>query len=235
MNHSIADITKIEGLIGYTFKNKELLSLALTHSSYITNHKNINEYNERLEFLGDAVLEFCMSTLLYRKHMEWNEGILTKTRAKLVCEDALFFTADKLGLNHYIKMSQGLEHGKGYKKPSIVSDAMEAVIGAIYLDSGISDAYAFVENKVYGILEMNSYDILDTDYKTKLQEIIQKDHRGKLEYETTECSGPDHMKSFTLTVSLNGKIIGTGFGKNKRAAGQDAAKNAIDTITKWNN
>ena len=216
--------------IGYSFKNAEYLHTALTHSSYAneyTLHKI--EYNERMEFLGDAVLEVIISDFLYRNFPEMPEGKMSRKRASLVCEPALAYCAREIGLGTYLLLGHGEDLGGGRNRDSILSDALEAVIGAIYLDGGIEEAKAFIMKHVLNDIEHKQ---LFTDSKTVLQEMLQKDHKEHIIYEQTGASGPEHNRTFYVDVLLGDKVIGSGSGRTLKAAGQDAAYHAILSIKK---
>lgn len=213
---------------GYCFRDQQFLRTALTHSSYaneFTLHKI--EHNERMEFLGDAVLELVSSDLLYEKYPEVPEGKLSRKRASLVCEPALAYCARKIGLGDYLLLGHGERMGGGNERDSILSDALEAVIGAIYLDGGLEEARAFILKYVLNDIEHQS---LFTDSKTILQEMIQKDHRETLVYEQTGASGPEHNRTFYVDVKLGEQVIGSGSGRTLKAAGQDAAYQAIQAM-----
>ena len=223
-------LVALEQTLGYVFKNRALLVTALTHTSFVKGDGAHTAHNERMEFLGDAVLELCVSEYLYKKHSDMDEGLMTRTRARLVCEEALFAAAKQLGLPAYIRLGHGMERTGGREKPSIVSDAMEAVIGAVFLDGGIADAKELIISRIVKELEKASVDILDHDYKTRLQEWVQHRHAGTLVYTLESESGPEHKKNFVLSVSLNGEKIGEGDGQSKQAAGQMAAENALKRL-----
>lgn len=218
-------IEAFEQIIGYSFKNKKYLVRALTHSSYCNEIKDqMNKSNERLEFLGDAVLELTVSDYLFEKYPEKPEGELTKLRASMVCEPTLALCAKEIKLGDFILLSKGEEHTGGRLRASITSDAMEAVIGAIYLDGGIECAKAHIYKFILDDIDNKK---LFYDSKTKLQELLQKDSSKEPEYEIIGESGPDHNKHFEAVVKADGKIIGQGNGRTKKAAQQAAAYNAI--------
>ncbi len=224
-------LIELQGKIGYTFKNVKLLRQALTHSSF-ANQQKINPQGdyERLEFLGDAVLELVSSEFLYKENPNKSEGQLTKTRASMVCEPALAYCAKDIELNSYILLGRGEETTGGRKRDSIISDVMEAVIGAIYLDSGIDEAKKFIYRFILSDLENK---ILFFDSKTILQEEIQKNGTAaQLSYELVGESGPEHDKEFSVKAYLNGEEIGAGKGHTKKAAQQQAAYEALLKIKK---
>ncbi|MGN1467188.1 MAG: ribonuclease III [Ruminococcus sp.] len=216
--------------INYQFKDKNLLQEALTHSSYANEQKSKNiKCNERLEFLGDSVLSIVVSEYIYRKCPDFPEGDLTKLRASLVCEESLYKFAKKINLGSYLILSKGEQHNKGAQRPSILSDAFEAVIAAIYLDGGKKPAEDFILSFV--IPEIKNYKKHPAkDYKTTLQEIIQKNPGEMLEYVLVGESGPDHNKHFVVEVHLNSNVIGKGGGKSKKQAEQQAAREALELM-----
>lgn len=218
-------LEKLEQTIGYSFLDKNLLLLALTHSSYANEHKRKKKTNnERLEFLGDAVLELTISDYLFHQYPEQNEGKLTKLRSSLVCEYTLALCARDLSLGNYLLLSKGEDITGGRERDSILSDAFEAVIGAIYLDGGIEEAKEFIYEFLLKDVEDKT---LFYDAKTILQELVQARNLGKLSYELLEESGPDHSKNFTVQVNINGAIFAAGSGKTKKAAEQIAAYETI--------
>lgn len=214
-------MVEFEKNIHYTFNDKELLRTALTHSSYANEKKGKIRFNERLEFLGDAVLQLITSEKLFKENPNMPEGKMSKQRAALVCEDALAGYAHEINLGDYLNLGKGEETTGGRKRPSILSDAFEAVIGAIFLDGGMEPAKKFVLHFV------DAAHLSLQDYKTLLQEIIQQNPGEKLSYVVTEESGPDHDKQFTMEVHLNSNVIGKGTGKSKKHAEQAAAKEAL--------
>lgn len=216
---------ELEDIIGYSFNDKGLLKLAMTHSSYANEHNNGKlENNERLEFLGDAVLELTVSAFLYNEYKNVNEGELTKTRASMVCEPTLFLCAQDINLSEFILLGKGEEATGGRKRPSIVSDAMEALIGAIYLDSGIESAKKFITKYILNDVEDKK---LFYDSKTILQEITQGRHMGDICYELVSEEGPDHNKIFNVALKIGDKVVEKGSGKTKKAAEQEAAYKTI--------
>lgn len=214
------EITKLEKTIGYRFGRKELLKQALTHSSF-SNEQKINKFEnyERLEFLGDAVLELLSSRFFFDTYPEMSEGEMTRLRSSMVCEPALAFCARDISLGSYILLGKGEEATGGRERDSITSDVMEAVIGAIYLDGGIEKAEEFIKKFILSDLENKQ---LFYDSKTILQEKVQK--AGKtLSYELVEETGPDHDKVFVVEARLDGVTVGRGQGRNKKTAQQQAA------------
>ena len=223
------DYSAFEKKIGYTFKNKELLHEALSHSSYANEHKHGRNSNERLEFLGDSVLSIVVSEHLFSHFRHLPEGELTKIRASLVCEKALYEFSKKIDLGNFIFLGKGEENSGGRNRPSIVADAFEAVIAAVYLDGGMENAKKYVLGFIPKDLDKNSSKKLN-DYKTVLQEIIQRNPEEKVEYVLTGESGPDHNKLFEVQVRLNSNVIGTGQGRSKKLAEQMAAKEALELM-----
>ena len=219
---------ELENKIGYQFRNKALLKQALTHSSF-ANEQKINKYDdyERLEFLGDAVLELVSSEFLFQENPQLPEGQLTKMRASMVCEPALAFCAREFGLEEYILLGKGEEMTGGRKKDSIVSDVMEAVIGAIYLDSGMEAAKSHIHKFILSDLEHKQ---LFYDAKTILQERVQRQGKGTLHYELIREEGPDHDKVFVVEAKIDDKKIGTGSGRTKKSAEQQAAYEALLSV-----
>ena len=218
---------KLEEKLGYTFHDRRLLENALTHSSYANENKNKGENsNERLEFLGDSVLGMVVADHLYRTHPDMPEGELTRTRAALVCEDSLVEVAAQLELGQYLKLGRGEDAGGGRKRPSIQADAVEAVIAAVYLDGGIGSARKLITNFILTNNEREQEGAV-RDFKTALQELVQRESGRVLSYRLMGESGPDHAKVFSVEVDLNGKPIGAGEGRSKKEAEQNAAKAAM--------
>lgn len=222
-------LKELEGRIGYRFKDFHLLEHAMKHSSY-TNEKHLKKYecNERLEFLGDAVLELISSEFLFQSYDTKPEGELTKMRASMVCEPALAFCAREIGLGDYLLLGKGEEATGGRKRESITSDAMEALIGAIYLDGGFASAKEFIHRFILNDLEHKR---LFYDSKTILQELVQSRTDETVVYELISEDGPDHNKMFETAVRIGTKVYGTGVGRSKKAAEQEAA---YQTILKLN-
>ncbi len=216
-------MTELEKNIGYVFKNKDLLTLALTHSSY-ANEKGHRRDNERLEFLGDSVLGFITAEYLFKSLSERPEGELTKLRANAVCEKSLAQFAAEINLGEHVLLGKGEIMTGGRERPSILSDAFESVIAAIYLDGGMEQAKKFV---LRFVSQSTTDTAQATDYKTLLQEVIQKNPDEHLTYSLAAQSGPDHNKTFTVEVFLNSNCIGTGSGHSKKKAEQAAAKEAL--------
>lgn len=211
---------ELEEKLHYHFKNRDLLITALTHSSYANEAKAPTKYNERLEFLGDSVLSLVVANYLFR-HSTRPEGELSRMRASLVSEEALFQFAKEIDLGAYLRLGRGEELGGGRERPSVVSDAFEAVIAALYLDGGMEAARSFI------LPFITEGKTAEEDYKTKLQEVIQQNPEDKLSYAVTGESGPSHDKRFEVTVLLNGSAMAAGTGRSKKAAEQQAAKAAL--------
>lgn len=225
------NIKEFEKTIDYKFKNKKLLERALTHSSYNREKNTRHQDNERLEFLGDAFFDAIISAELFKKMEDSAEGRLTKTRALIVCEDSLAGVARKIGVGQHILMGHGEELTGGRERNSTLADAMEAVIGAIYLDGGYKAARDFVLRKFDDIINEAVEGRLFSDYKSEIQEVLQKSgHNKPIVYEIDREEGPDHDKTFFVHLSYNGRILGKGKGKSKKEAEQSAAKTALDTV-----
>lgn len=221
----LKDLKELQTAIGYTFQNEKLLKQALTHSSYAHERegKKLSD-NERLEFLGDAVLEVVSSEFLYQTHPEMNEGKLTKLRASLVCEQSLSDCARKLHLGDYLRLGNGEDLTGGRERDSILSDAWEAVIGAMYLDGGFTSAKEFIQKFVLSDIEHKK---LFYDSKTILQELIQNKYKKVLHYEPISEEGPDHNKRFTVQAYMDDTPLMTGTGKTKKSAEQNAAYQSL--------
>lgn len=224
------DIAEFEKIIGYTFKNKELLLTSLTHSSYANECKNKRcKNNERPEFLGDAVLGLVAAEYLYFHNSHVPEGELTKLRAMMVCEKSLHEFALMIDLGKYLRLGHGEENTGGRVRSSILADAFEAVIAAIYIDGGYEAAKKHVTRFADKFFATRINSNLK-DYKTALQEIVQKNHTERLEYVLTGENGPDHDKEFVVEVHLNSNVIGVGKGGSKKEAEQMAAKEALSLM-----
>ena len=220
-----SDLKEFQNRIGYHFNDEKYLKTALTHSSFANEVKmrKVND-NERLEFLGDAVLELTSSDYIYKNHSEMNEGSMTRLRASIVCEPTLALCARAFGLDEFIMLGKGEELTGGRKRDSIVSDACEAVIGAIYLDGGFASAKEYIHRFILNDIEHKQ---LFYDSKTILQEIVQGRQDGELTYEILKEEGPDHNKSFEVRALVGPKEVGRGKGRTKKAAEQLAAYNGI--------
>ena len=221
-------IEEIEQKIKYQFKNKELLKKALTHTSYAYEH-NI-ESNEKLEFLGDSILEFISSEYLYKNYPHLKEGEMTKTRASVVCENSLYKIAKKHEFGKYLYLGRSEIATGGNDRPAILADSVEAMIAAIYLDSGIEKAKAFIIENLKEEIEIASKNVGQKDYKTVLQEKLQVNGDVKIEYIIIAEKGPDHDKTFEAEVRCNNKKLATGSGKTKKQAEMKAAEKALETI-----
>lgn len=220
-------LTEFEEKLNYKFKNISLLETALTHSSYANEKHLSGDCNERLEFLGDSVLGVISAEYFYHNFGHLPEGIMTKRRAACVCEKSLFSFAKEIELGKYIQLGKGEERTGGRTRPSILADAFEAVIAAIYLDGGLDCARDFV---ITFLKKAANQTPKFNDYKTKLQEIIQKNPDEHLTYVLVGESGPDHNKSFEVEVHLNSNVIGFGIGNSKKVAEQSAAKKALELM-----
>lgn len=213
------------------FHNKTLLYTAFTHSSYVNEHrrKNLTD-NERLEFLGDAVLELGVSQFLYATEPTMAEGELTKLRAAIVCEPSLVKFSNELNFSHYILLGKGEEQTGGRMRPALLADVFEAFIGALYLDQGMEAVLPFLERVVFPKISVGAFSHV-MDYKSRLQEIVQQTSKGSLHYEILEEKGPAHAKLFVTAVLLGEEELGQGVGKSKKEAEQEAARQAITKIT----
>lgn len=228
----MSDLTRCMDKLGYRFHDEGLLRRALTHSSLAVEQHRMGEDNERLEYLGDAVLEHLVSRHLYDAHPEMREGALTRLRSALVCEGALSSAARRLGLGEHILLSRGEEQCGGRDKDSILSDAFEAVLAAVYLDGGLDTARKLAEQYVLSAENLDNRSSTK-DSKTAFQELIHADHKGRtIRYELIGESGPDHKKLFTMRVLVDETEWGMGSGPSKQAAGQAAAQMAIEKYMK---
>ena len=222
-------LTKLEQGLGYTFRNKALLENALTHSSYANENRERHlPDNERLEFLGDSILGFVVAEYLYRNFPDKPEGELTRIRADLVCERNLAEAAATVELGSYLLLGHGEEQGGGRKRDSIVSDAMESVIAASFMDGGFAAAKEIIDRLILSNLPKGRP--RNFDYKTAFQELVQRKKDQQIHYELTGESGPDHDKHFEVEVLLNGKAVGHGVGSSKKRAEQAAAEAAIEAL-----
>ena len=222
-------IKDLEKEIGYHFQNISLLQNALTHSSYANErwHNSLLS-NERLEFLGDSILGMLVAEYLYRTFPDRPEGELTRMRADMVCEKTLACVANHIGLGRHLMLGKGEEQGGGRSRDSILADAMESVIAATFLDGGMAAAEAFIRKFI--LVETPVTKLHNVDYKTELQELVQQKKNQVLSYALIGQSGPDHDKHFDVEVSLNGTVVGTGSGRSKKRAEQDAARAAIEKL-----
>ena len=218
--------SELERALGYTFRDKSLLENALRHSSYANeNRKDALGSNERLEFLGDSILGFVAAEDLYRAYPDHPEGDLTRMRAELVCEGALAAVAKKLNLGAYLLLGHGEESGGGRTRASTNADAVESVIAATYLDGGLEKARALIRRLV--LCDLKQQAPVNSDYKTMLQEVVQREKNQTLEYRMVDATGPDHDKVFREIVLLNGEKIGEGTGRSKKRAEQAAAEQGL--------
>ena len=222
-----SNIELFEQKINYEFKNKEYILEALTHSSYSNENKNY-PFNERLEFLGDSVLSIVISDYLFKKETKLPEGELTKIRANIVCEESLSEVSKNIHLGKYMLLGKGEEATGGRERISILADALEAVIAAIYLDGGIKCAREFILTNMEKIINDSIKGKIFRDYKTCLQEVLQSNGENNIGYKLIEEKGPDHNKRFVMEVGINDTVLGVGEGKSKKDAEQVAAKCALD-------
>jgi len=227
------EIKQLEKQFSMTFNNPNLLQQAFTHSSYVNEHrKEENIYhNERLEFLGDAVLELGVSQYLFRKNPVMPEGEMTKLRAAIVCEPSLMEFARDLNFGEYLLLGRGEEQTGGRKRPAILADAFEAFLGAVYLDQGFSQALHFLDQYVFPKISTGAFSH-GMDYKSQLQELVQQHKYQRVEYRLVEERGPSHDKEFVTQAWINEKLAGEGVGRTKKEAEQRAAKAALDKYGK---
>ncbi len=222
------ELELLEQNIEYKFKNKSLLKQALIHKSYAYEHKV--ESNEKLEFLGDSILEFVSSKYIYETYPNLKEGEMTKVRAAVVCEESLYKIAKLHNFSDFLYLGKSQLHTGENKRPAIMADSVEAIIAAIYLDSDIQEASKFIINNLKQAIEYATKHVGFKDYKTVLQEKLQEHGDVKIEYEITKEIGPDHNKLFEAQVKCNGKILAKGEGKSKKDAHMHAAKKALENI-----
>ena len=220
------NLEKLQENIGYKFNNINLLKNALTHTSYAYEH-NI-ESNEKLEFLGDSILEFVSSEYMYNKYLNLREGEMTKVRATVVCEKSLYKVAKLHNFSDFLYLGRSEVMTGGNKRPAILADSVEAVIAAIYLDGGLEPSKKFIIENLKDEIELATKHVGEKDYKTVLQEELQKNGEVKIEYTIINEYGPDHDKTFEAEVSLNGKVLASGIGKSKKEAEMQAAKKALE-------
>lgn len=226
----VNSLENLEKNIGYIFKNKALLKNALTHTSYA--YENNVASNEKLEFLGDSILEFLSSKYIYNNYTKLKEGEMTKVRATVVCEDSLHKIAQKHNFSDFLYLGKSeMKHG-GNKKPAIMADSVEAVIAAMYFDSGLEACEKFIVENLKDDIKIASQNVGMKDHKTILQEKLQVHGNVKIEYEIIKEEGPDHDKTFTAEVKLNGEVLATGTGKTKKHAEMDAADKALKLLEK---
>ena len=221
----------LEEALGYRFRDEALLRGALRHSSYANEHRGEEAVsNERLEFLGDSVLGFVTAEFLFKRHPDAPEGELTRIRARLVCEESLHEVARRLDLGRYLSLGHGEEAGGGRERASILADATEAVIAAVYLDGGIEAASALIHRVLLDEAHEAHAMEARADYKTALQEHVQRTPGQALRYRLTGEDGPDHAKTFEITVYLNDEVVGAGVGHSKKEAEQNAARSALKAL-----
>lgn len=220
---------KLEHAIGYNFKDRSLLETALSHSSYANEslHNSLKSY-ERLEFLGDSILGFVVAEYLYRNYPNLPEGQLTRIRAELVCETSLAKIAQRIGIGEHLLLGHGGEQDGGRHRASIIADVVESIIAAAYLDGGEEVARGIVSRLV--LTDVTFDTIQDEDYKTRLQELVQRKKNQVIAYALTGEAGPDHQKTFSVQVLINGEPVGEGNGTSKKRAEQNAAKNALEYL-----
>lgn len=223
------DLEKLYKLIGYRFKNEKLVKTALTHSSYASEHKlGYERNNERLEFIGDAYVDAVVGARLFEIMGSAHEGILSRCRADVVCEDSLAGTASEMGLGEFLLLGKGEEASGGRNKASILADAFEALVGAIILDGGYEAGREIILKLLEERILLGAQGKLNKDFKTKLQEKLQEeDHNVRIDYRMVAESGPDHNKTFTIEVEINGITAGRGTGQSKAKAEQAAAEDAL--------
>ncbi|ENZ01760.1 ribonuclease III [Clostridium thermobutyricum] len=219
-------LKEMEASLGVTFTNLSYLRVALTHSSFANQYKD-SEYNERLEFLGDSVLQLSVTEYLYKNYKEKSEGELTKIRSLIVCENSLYEVAKSVNIGAYIRMSRGEELTGGRNRVSIQADAIEAVIAAIYLDKGFEYAREFILNKFHDIIDKAINNKIILDFKTKLQEHLQQNGEVNITYELVKFEGPPHRRKFYTRVLINKEVMGEGEGYSKKEAEQKSAKQAL--------
>jgi len=221
-------LEELEKNIKYTFKNKQLLIKALTHTSYAYESKI--ESNEKLEFLGDSILEFISSKYIYTNYPNLKEGEMTKVRAEVVCESSLYEVAQRHNFSDFLYTGKSEYTSQGNRKPTILADSVEAMIAAIYFDGGLEKAEEFIINNLKDAIEKSTRNVGMKDYKTVLQEKLQQNGEVQINYIVTDTSGPDHDKTFFVKVECNGRQLATGKGKTKKSAEMNAAENALENI-----
>ena len=224
------ELSKLEENLKYTFKNKKLLKKALTHTSYA--YENGIESNEKLEFLGDSILEFISSIYIYQNYPNLKEGEMTKVRATVVCEDSLFKIATKLNFNQFLYLGKSELKGKEQIRKAILADSVEAVIAAMYLDSNLDESKRFIIDNLAEEIEKATKNVGQKDYKTVLQEKLQEHGATSIKYIIIDEKGPDHNKTFVATVEWNDKLLATGEGRSKKMAEMEAARKALEILKK---
>ncbi|WP_339227677.1 ribonuclease III [Oceanobacillus sp. FSL K6-2867] len=224
------DVDQLQKELNLTFNNHNLIKQAFTHSSYVNEHRNVAfSDNERLEFLGDAVLELGVSQYLYRKNKNMPEGEMTKLRAAIVCEPSLVNFAQELNFGKYLLLGKGEEQTGGRNRPAILADVFEAFLGSLYLDQGFDKALNFLEEHVFPKIKKGAFSHA-MDYKSQLQELVQQNKNQTIEYKIVDEKGPSHNKEFIAQVIIKGENAGQGIGRTKKEAEQRAAKYALDSI-----
>lgn len=232
VGYSAERINELEKVIGYTYKDKKNLMLAMTHSSFANENRDVVlESNERLEFLGDAVLNIVISERIYKSCSDLAEGEMTKARANIVCESTLVICSNNIDIGKYLLLGKGEELTGGRTRVSILSDAFEAVIGSIYIDGGFKEAKSFILRNMNKIIEDSISGAMFMDYKTQLQEEVQKKVNQKIAYEIIDEKGPDHSKTFITQVKVEDKVMGVGEGKSKKESEQNAARVALKRVS----
>lgn len=221
-------LERLQENIKYKFNNIELLKTALTHTSYAYDHEI--QSNEKLEFLGDSILEFVSSQYIYKNYPKLKEGEMTKVRATVVCESSLYKVARLHDFSDFLYIGKSEQHSKGNKKPAILADSVEAVIAAMYLDGGLKPASKFIIENLKDEIAVATQHVGEKDYKTMLQEKLQEHGKVKIVYRIVKETGPDHDKSFEAEVELNGKELARGKGKSKKLAEMGAAKKALEQL-----
>ncbi|MBQ9522046.1 MAG: ribonuclease III [Oscillospiraceae bacterium] len=225
-------VQELEQKLQYTFRDPSLLEQALCHSSFANEHRSRHiQSNERLEFLGDSILGVVTAEFLYRQRPDWPEGELTRSRAALVCEKSLYGIALEIGLGEHLRLGRGEETGGGRTRPSILADAVEAVLAAVYLDGGMEAASALIYRCLLSGFREEVPETRNQDYKTVLQELIQHNPEHVMTYGLLDEQGPDHAKVFTMEVRVNGRQLGRGTGRSKKEAEQAAAKAALELLS----
>ncbi len=233
--HRKRQLKQLQNIIGYKFNRCNIFNQSLTHSSFANEHRKIKiKHNERLEFLGDAVLEIVISDYIFNKYTNYKEGELTKLRATVVCETSLAKAAKKINIGKYILLGKGEENTGGRKRDSILADTFEAIIGAIYYDGGIDNSKKFILNNLKSIIVDAVNGKLFLDHKTQLQELLQKDSESIIKYDVVKQEGPDHNKIFHIEVKNKSRVLGRGVGRSKKEAEQSAAQSALSKVANRN-
>lgn len=223
----LESLKKFQGILQYNFNDISHLDMALTHSSYVNENRRHGEDNERLEFLGDSVVNLIVTEHLYKEYKDISEGDLTKVRAKLICESSFAWAGRSLGLEKFILLGRGEENSGGRKRDSLIADAFEALCGAIYLDSNFNTIKSFLTNRYSSKVKEFIKTVKVVDFKTQLQELVQKNRAGKIKYKLIKTAGPDHEKTFFIELYIGEKLLGKGTGKSKKEAEQKAAQCAL--------